>query len=197
MELEEMQNAWNSLSHRVERQDALSNKLLANVTQQNYQSKFNKVRYSEFAGTMVCYAGAAYLSVHLTQIEDVFAQVLAALAIGLLLLLPVISLASVRALKSVNISSASYLETIHTFGRQKIRFQKLQKINVCLGLLLMLLTLPVLAAIQGKDLSQVPYFWILIFPLFGLVMTAFAYWVLKSYNKTLHDMENQLTDING
>jgi hypothetical protein len=197
MELEEMQSAWNNLSNRVEKQDARTNKIMEQLTQQNYQSKLNRIGYPEFIGTLVCYAGAAYVSVHLPNIEGAFMQVLAALSIGLLLLLPILSLASMRAMKSVRISTSTYLETINTFGRQKIRFQKLQKINVCLGLVLMLLALPVLAAIQGKDLSQIPYFWTLVFPLFGLMMIAFAFWVLKAYNKTLHALENQLADINA
>jgi len=60
----------------------------------------------------------------------------------------------------------------------------------------MLLTIPVLSAIQGKELTQVPYIWTVIFPLFFLVVLTFAYWVLKSYNKALNDMENMLSEIN-
>ncbi|WP_181309044.1 hypothetical protein [Rufibacter sp. XAAS-G3-1] len=197
MELEEMQNAWNSLSQRAEKQDVLSNKLLAKVTQHRYHSKLNKIRYAEFAGTLVCYAGAAYVSVHLTQIEATYLQVMARLSVALLLGLPILSLASVRAMQRVPLSSATHLETINHFVRQKMMFQKLQKLNVCFGLLLMLLCLPVLAAIQGKDLTQVPDFWTGIFPLFVLVVLAFAYWVLKSYNKALNAMENTLSDMNN
>jgi hypothetical protein len=196
MELEEMQQAWERLSEKVEKQDILTNQLLERTTRQGYHTTLNRIGYPEFIGTLICYAGAGYVSVHLTKIEGLYMQVLAGLAIGLLLLLPILSLASVRALKKVNVSTATYLETIHTFARQKIRFQRLQKMNVVFSMALMLVSLPVLAAVQGKDLGQIPYFWSAIFPVFVVVFLAFAYWVLKSYNKTLENMENLLTDIN-
>lgn len=197
MELEEMKNSWEELSKKVEKQEILTNQMIEKMTQQNYHSKLNKIGYAEFIGTLVCYIGAAYLSVHLLKIEGITMQLFGGIAIALLLILPIISLQSIRAMKSVNIASGTYVETLQNFARQKIRFQKLQKLNVSLGLLLMLLAVPVLAAIQGRDLSQTPYFWTLIFPLFVLFFLAFAYWVLRSYNKALHEAEKMLSEING
>ncbi|QHL87645.1 hypothetical protein GU926_09425 [Nibribacter ruber] len=195
MELEEMQQAWGKLSQRVEQQETLNTQLLEKSTRQNYHSRLNRIKYSEFIGTLVCYAAAGYVSVHLTQIEGLWMQVLAVLTIVVLLVLPILSLASVRAVRAVNISVATYLETIQTFARQRIRFQKLQKINVLLGLVLLFTSLPVFASIQGKDLSQIPYLWTVMVPVGATVFLGFAYWVLKSYNKILADMEHLLTDI--
>jgi steroid 5-alpha reductase family enzyme len=195
MELEEMQQAWATLSKRVEKQDILTTQLLEKTTQQNYHSRLNSIRYSELVGTLVCYAAAGYVSVFLNRIEDFWLQALAVLTIVVLLVLPVVSLASVRAVKGVNISVATYVETIQAFTRQKIKFQRLQKVNVFLGLVLLVVSLPVMAAIQGKDLSQIPHLWTVIMPVCVVVFLAFAYWVLKAYNKTLAEMENLLTDI--
>jgi steroid 5-alpha reductase family enzyme len=195
MELEEMQQAWAKLSQRVEKQDILTTQLLEKTTQQSYHSRLNRIKYSELVGTLVCYAAAAYVGVYLTRIEDFWMQVLAVFTIVVLLVLPIVSLASVRAVRSVNISVATYVETIQAFGRQKLRFQRLQKINVLLGLLLLFVSLPVMAAIQGKDLSQIPYLWTVLVPVGVAVFLAFAYWVLRSYNKILSDMENLLTNI--
>lgn len=197
MELEDMKATWEELSNRVEKQEILTHQMIEKMTQQKYDSKLNKIGYSEFAGTIVCYLGAAYLSVNFTKIEEPFMKLFGAVSIALLLLLPIISLQSVRAMKSVNIASRTYVETIKIFALQKIKFQKLQKLNVSLGLFLMLISIPVLSAIQGKDLSQIPYFWTLIFPLVVLFFLAFAYWVLRYYNKALNEAEKMLSEIDS
>lgn len=197
MELEEMKNTWGELSKRVEKQEILTNQLIEKITQENYNSKMNKIGYSEFIGTIICYLGASYILMNFTKIDEVLIQVFAGISVALLFILPVISLKSVSAMKNINISSNTYLEIINLFGRQKIRFQKLQKLNVALGLFFMLIILPVLAEIQGKDLGETPYFWTLIFPLFVLFFLVFSWWVLKSYNKVLSKTEKMLSDINN
>lgn len=195
MELEEMKNTWEELSKRIEKQELVTNQLIEKMTQQKYTSRLNKIGFAEYVGTIICYIGAAYLIMHFEKIEETLLQVFAVIAIVLLFVLPVISLKSIRALKMVNVSSQSYVETLTAFAKQKLKFQKLQKLNVALGFFLLLTVTPVLAAIQGKDLSQSPYFWTLIFPLSVLFFFGFAYWVLKSYNKLLAENEKMLTAI--
>ena len=197
MQLEEMRNTWVELSKRVEKQDMLTNQLIDEMTKQKYNSKLNKIGYSEYVGTIVCYIGAAYLMMNFAKIEETLMQVFAIISIALLFILPIISLKSLRIIKNVNISSKTYLETINIFANQKIKFHKLQKLNVLLGLSLMLMATPVISAIQGKDLSHTPYFWTLIFPLFVLFFFVFALWVLRSYGKILNEMEKMLSDINN
>lgn len=197
MELEEMKDTWNTLSEKVEKQDILLNKTIEKMKQQHYNSKLNKIGYAEYIGTIICYIGAAYIGINFLKIEGPLMQAVAALSILLLFILPVISLKSVRTIKNADIYAKTYLETINSFAKQKMRFQKLQKLNVFLGLLLMLLIFPVLSAIQGKDLSHIPNFWTVIFPFFIILMLGFAYWVLKSYNKILEDTEKMLSEINN
>jgi len=197
MELEEMKNTWEELGERVEKQELLTNQLINKMMQQKYNSKLNKINYPEYIGTVVCYLGAAYLIMNFTKIEEILLQVFAIIDIALLFLLPIISLKSLNKLKSVNIPSQTYLESINSFANQKIKFQKLQKLNVSLGLFFLLTAAPVLSAIQGKDLSQTPNFWTLIFPISVLLFLVFAYWVLKSYNNILNETKKMISDINN
>lgn len=197
MELEEMKNTWKEMSKRLENQEILTNQLIEKMTKETYNSKMNKIGYSEYIGTIICFIGAAYLIMNFTKVEDTLIQIFAIIAIVLLFILPIISLKSLRAIKSVNISPKSYLEAINDFGERKIRFQKLQKLNVSLGLFLMLTAIPVLTAIKGKDLSQTPHFWTLIFPTSIAFFLVFSFWVLRSYNKLLNETEKMLSDINS
>ncbi len=197
MELEEMRNTWQEISERVRNQEFLTDQLLEKITRDRYHSKINKIGYSEYIGTLICYIGTAYLIINFTKIDDTLMQVLAFLAILLLFVLPIISLRSLRAVRNVNISSKTYMQAIEDFAERKIRFQKLQKLNVSLGLFLMLVAIPVLSAIQGRDIGQIPYFWTLIFPISIALFLVFAFWVLRSYNKILNETEKMLSDINS
>lgn len=197
MELEELKNTWQEMSKRVEKQESLTNQILEKMMHQKYHSKLNKIGYSEYAGTMICYIGAAYLLMNFTKIDDILLQIFGIIAIALLFTLPVISLKSLRAVNNVNIGSKTYIQAIEDFAKRKTRFQRLQKLNVSLALFLMLVAIPVLSAIQGKDLAQVPYFWTLIFPISIIFFLVFAVWVLKSYNKLLNEAEKMLSDISN
>ncbi len=196
MELEEMKHTWQEMSKRLENQEATTTRLLEKLTNEKYHSKINRIGNSEYIGTIVCYIGAAYLIINFVKLADVTMQIFALISILLLFILPIISLQSVRAIKGVKVTSKNYLETIHDFGRRKVRFQKLQKLNISLGLFLMLVAVPVLSAIQGKDISTIPYFWTLIFPISVAFFLVFAFWVISSYNKLLTKTEKMISDIN-
>jgi hypothetical protein len=194
MELEEMKNTWEQLSKRVEKQEILNQQIINKMTKEQYQSNLKKISLPEFIGTIICYMGAAYLAVNIPKLDEILMQFLGAIAIILLLTLPIISLQSIRAMRKVNPSSHSYLEAIQVFGEQKIRFQKLQKLNVSLGMFLMVIGVPVLLAIQGKSLNPTPLFWMLFFPLGIALFLTFSYWVLKYYNKALKATEKMLAE---
>lgn len=197
MELEELKNTWQSMSKRVENQEFLTNQILEKMKREKYHSKLNKIGYSEYIGAIICYIGAAYLIMNFMKIEDILMQLFAIIAIALLFILPVISLKSLRTVKNINISTKTYAEAIEDFGKRKIKFQRLQKLNISLALFLMLVAIPVLSAIQGKDIAQAPHFWTLIFPISIAFFMVFALWVLKSYNKILNGTEKLLSDINN
>lgn len=192
MELDEMKSTWEQLGKRVEKQEILNHQVIEQMTRHSYNSSLRRISLPEFIGTIICYIAAAYISVNLLKIEFFAVQVLGAISILLLLIMPIISLQSVRVMKQVNISSLTYLETIRIFSKQKIKFHELQKINVVLGMLLMLIIIPVFAAIQGKNVNQMPYFWTIVFPAGILFFIGFSLWVLKYYNKALKQAEQSL-----
>ncbi|WP_373056342.1 hypothetical protein [Zunongwangia sp. H14] len=197
MELEEMKNLWEGMSDRIEKQERLTKNLIGNVTEEKYHSKLKKIKYSEIIGTIICYLGAIYLIMNFMKIDPLAEKIFAVIAIGLLLTLPIISLSSLNGMQKVKISSKTYLDTLNDFGRRKIRFQKFQKLNVSLGLFLILVAIPVLSAIKGVDLSETEHFWILTFPISIIAFLGFAFWVLRSYNKSLEATEKLLSEINN
>jgi len=195
MELEEMKASWELMNQKLATQKSENIHLVEKLVKQQYKSKLGKIGNSEYVGTLVCYAGAAYLGVKLPIMNDVLMQLFALICILLLFALPIISLKSIRGMSANMDFTSSHIEALQKFTVKKIRFQKLQKLNVSLGLFLMLIIIPVLASIQGKSISDIPNFWTMIFPIGVLFFIGFAYWVLRFYNKALSEMELNLREI--
>ncbi len=191
-----MKTTWEMLSKQIDNQEKLTNQLIERVTAQNFRSTLSRIVYPEYAGALVCYAGAAYLIWNFTRIDLWLMQIFGIVAIVLLIILPIISFISVRELKSVKFSIQSYSETIRKYARQKIRFQKLQTLNIALAMIVMLTSIPVLVNIQGKEITSIPYFWTLLFPTGIALFFAFTFWVLRHYNNALKEAEEVLSEIN-
>ncbi|ERM80447.1 hypothetical protein P872_21800 [Rhodonellum psychrophilum GCM71 = DSM 17998] len=195
MELEEMKATWEALSQKVAQQEKLTHKMIENMTHQKYKSRLNKILYPEILGSIICFLGAIFMILNFQAIEGPIMQVFGILSILLLFGLPIISLASLSGLRKVNVSLMTYAEAIRNYSLQKIRFQKLQKLNVSMALLFLLIATPVFMEMNGKDISNIPYFWKLIFPLGVILFLGFSVWVLKNYNSALKKAEDTLSEI--
>ena len=190
-----MKASWELMSKNLKLKSVENQKLIEKLNKQNYKSKLNKIGNSEYIGTLVCYLAAAYLGLKLPNLDEPLMQIFALISILLLFVLPIISLKSVRGL-SVNMDfTKSHIEVLQSFTEKRIRFQKLQKLNVSLALFLMVIILPVLASIKGTVLSEIPNFWTLIFPIGVAFFLGFAYWVLRFYDRTVAQMEGLLKEI--
>ncbi len=197
MELEELKSTWQALSKSVEKQELLTDQTIEKMNWEKYRSKLNKIGYSEYIGSIICFIGAAYLFMNFAKIDSILMQIFAIIAIALLFVLPIISLKSLHAVRNSHIASKTYIQAIEDFAKRRTRFQKLQKLNVSMALFLMLISIPVLSAIQGKDLGELPHFWTLIFPITVIFFVGFARWVLKYYNKILNETEKMLSEISN
>ncbi len=197
MELDKMKNLWEGMGKKVENQDLLIKSLIEKVTEQKYHSKLDKIKYSEFIGAIICYLGAIFLVMNFLKIDPLAEKVFAVIAIVLLFTLPAISLSSLRSMQKIQISSKTYSDTLYDFGKRKIKFQRFQKLNVSLGLFLIIIAIPVLSAIKGVNLSETENFWTLTFPTSIIAFLGFAIWVLRSYNKSLEATEKLLSEINN
>ena len=194
MELEEMKTEWNKLSTKVEKQEKLTEEVIEKLVKYKYKTGLKRISIPEYAGTLICYVGAAWLIINFGKLDGGMYRFFGAVIILLLFILPVISLRSVTGISRIKIATGTYAETIRDFARQKIKFQKLQKINVSLALGLFVISLPVLANIQGKDISAIPNFWVF-FPMSILLILMFSWWVLRNYNNALREAEEMLKEL--
>ncbi len=195
MELEEMKSNWDEMSKRIEKQEILNNHLIEKMTHQKYKSKLEKIGNSEYIGSLTCYLAATYLIINFTKIEEFIFQLLCIITILLLFTLPIISLKSLRGMKNISIHTAKYSETIKTFMHRKMKFYKLQRINMILAFLLLIILLPVLASIYGKDINSITNFWTIIVPVFIAFFAGFSFITWRYYSKILKNLEKELRDL--
>jgi len=197
MELEEMKNNWEEISKRIEKQELLNNQLIEKMTHKRYKSKLKKIGNSEYVGTLTCYVGAAYLIINFTKIEEFIFQLFCIITILLLFAIPIISLKSLRGMNNISIHTAKYSETIKAYRHHKMRFYKLQRINMILTFLLLITIIPVLASIYGKDINSITNFWSIIVPVCVAFFAGFSFITWRYYSKILKNLENELPEFNN
>lgn len=196
MELNDLKNSWQSINKQVKEQQNLYPKIIDEMTRIKYNSRLNKIIYPELMGIIICIAGAAYIGFNFRKLDTVFLQSAGIVSILLLLLLPIISLLSVRYFNMPADVSKPYAETLKEFAVKKIKFHKYQQINITLSYLLLVLTIILISKFfTNKDIVGSKYFWIFSFSLGYIFLSFLSKWVSKKYNSALRQAQELLEEL--
>ena len=196
MELDELKASWETLSRDMEKQQLLNAKLIHQMISQKYKSRINSIGRYEWIGTIISFIMAGVICWNFNTLDTWLLRIFGIITIVLLIVLPLLSLRSIKGLHSINISLPEYQHTLRDFALQKIRFQKFQKINVYMSFLLVITSAPIAVKIMaGKDISQNLNMWLIMLPISALVLIVFSRWVLKHYNNSLHRAEELLAEM--
>ena len=196
MELDGLKSSWETLSRKMEKQQQLNAKLIEQMTNQNYKHRLNNIARPEFIGSIICFIFAIALVYNFNTLNTLLLQICGGFSILFLILLPLLSLRSIRGLQTINMTLSTYKNTLKEFAIQKIRFQKIQKLNVFLSFIFIISFAPVsVKLIAGKDISQNITLWLTVLPANVIVLFFVSRWVLKHYNNTLKKGEELLTEI--
>ncbi len=196
MELEELKSNWDKLSKKLEKQELLNVSLIEQMTKTNYQSRLKKVVYPEFFGAIICLIGAVGILYNFNQLDTVVLQVMGILSIVFLILLPIISFQSLKGVYQIDMGAHNYTKMLEQFAKDKIRFQKLQKLAAILSAIFMFVFIPTsFKLFANKDYTIYLTFWLISFPLCLLFVVVLSRWVLKHYNKVLRQAEELLAEV--
>ena len=89
-----------------------------------------------------------------------------------------------------------YGETLKGFATQKLKFYKLQKINVTLSYLLLVTIIVLLSKFfNGKDLTDSKYFWTFSITIGYIFLLFFSTVVSKFYKSTVRQAEELLQEL--
>lgn len=195
MELEEMKSLWEEMSLEIEKQKKLTDSIIIKMTESRYHNKINKIVLPEGLGAFVCYVQVLFIIINFHKLDNWYLMTCGIATAFILGVMPVLSFQALRELRSVNISTGSYKQTLLRYSKGKIRFVQIQKLNFYLGALLLVVILPVMIRLfDGADLFKTGYlmYWYVVgFPFFYW----FTKWVFNYYIRIVAHAENVLEEL--
>lgn len=196
MELDDLKNMWKDTISPAPEQPAFNPGTIEKIAGNHYRSKMKKIMMPELAGSIVCLVAAVFIGLSFQKLDTALLRVTGVFAILLLILLPVISTLSTWKLGRISNVNSPYVETLRSFAVQKIRFVRLQKLNVTLSYLLLVTVIVLLSKLfSGKDLSGDKYYWLFSFTIGFVFLLFYSSWVEKHYRKSLQQAEELLQDL--
>lgn len=196
MELDELKNTWDNTNNPAEQQQHLTPQMIEQMTQKKYHSKIKKIAYPEIIGVLICLISAFFIGANFNKLDTAFLQGAGILSVLVLVALSIISLLSLRQLNIKEDVNRPYAATLKIFATQKLQFYKLQKTNVILSYLLLVSIIILLSKFfNGKDITEIKYFWIYSFSFGYLFLLFYSKWVAKYYKKTVQQSEELLQEL--
>ena len=198
MEFQEMQSLWKNMNQKVDQQKILTDKLIIDMTQERYANKLRSISIPESISTLICLAVIIYLISNFGLLDVWYLQLSGAITIISCLILPILSLKSIKKMKTINISKNTYRESLTKHAKEKIKFMLIQKISFYVSFLVLILSVIVF----GKIMKDIDVFtmteklnWLV--PSGIGVLYIFTKWVLKKYKKATTSANNILKELEG
>ncbi len=192
MELDDLKNSWEEATKQIN----IPVKMIDRATHAQYKSNLKKIVYPEIIGSIICFLGAVYIGCRFNELGNGFVKGIGILAIGVLVVLPILSFISLLQFNSIGDVNKPYAETLKDFAIQKIRFHTFMKINSTLCYLLLVSLIIVCSKFFGeKDIYENTYFWILSFSGGYIFLLFYSKWVAKYYKNTLQQTEDLLKEL--
>ena len=196
MELDDLKGTWDQANDRAGQQRNLTPGMIDLMTQRKFYSKTKRIAYPEISGVIICIISAVVIGLNYNKLDSTFLQGAAIVSIMLLLSLSVISLVSLRQLNISGDVNRTYAETLREFAYRKLRFYKLQKLNIGLSYVLLVSIIVLMSKLfTGRDISDLKYFWIFSFSFGYLFLLFYSVWVFKYYRKTINQAEELLREL--
>jgi hypothetical protein len=195
MELDDFKNSWDSELAK-EGQQLLTFQMIEQMTQKKYYTKVKKIALPEIIGMVICLLAAAFIGFNFYKLDTDFLKITAIISMLILVILSIISIVSLQPFAKFKDVDAPYVETLKRFAIHRLRFHKLQKVNVLLSYLLMVGIIILLSKLfKDIDLTGYKYFWIFSFTFGYIFLMFYAKWVMRYYRKTLSQTEELLEEV--
>ncbi|WP_207423051.1 hypothetical protein [Desertivirga brevis] len=196
MDFDELKKQWLELSADMDKQEKLTDSKIIEMTKQNYKDKFRKMKFSEFTGAGVCLAALLFIVNGIEKLEPWYLIVCGIVSVLVLIILPVISLIVMLKVDYIDVENNNYKQALSNHSMKKISLIRLQKISLCLGAMLFVAIIPVLAKLMNnQDLFKSGTLWYL-YAIAAPFLYYFTRWVFSKYNKSLDRAEGILRELN-
>lgn len=196
MELDELKKTWTYLGEEAGSSDSFDLKVIQRLMKSGYRNRLKKLLIPEIFIGALCFYFAALFGAMFSTLESTLLENLGRMAILSLVPFPVVRLTLLWRFYQLGQPDKAYSETLRTFSQLKISIQKLQKISIGLGFLLIVIITILLTKIYNEyDVTQGKYFWI-ITVLIGISFSLVFYrYVVIPYNESIREVESLLNDL--
>jgi hypothetical protein len=196
MELDDFKSTWDEMTNQVNEKQNLNLKILDKMNKMKFHSSLKKIILPEILGSVVCISCAVFIGFNFDKLNTISFQIMGVVSILLLIILPAISLMSIQQLYKSGDINKSYVDTLKEFAVQKIKFWKLQKLNLTLSHLLLVTLILLFTKLFGRNkITESNYFFIFSVSFGYIVLVFFSKWVFRSYNKTIRQTEDLLNEL--
>jgi len=196
MEIDELKSGWENGNNSPANQSSLTAKMIDQMIQAKYNSKLNKIRYPEIGGGLVCALAIVFIACNFNQLDTAVTKSMGAIAIVLLLLLPILSFLSLSKLNLESAVSESHIDVLQQFAIDRLRFQRYQKMNVTLCYLLMVAVIILLPKFfYGKDVVINKAFWMYAFFFGYIFLLVFSKMISRFYGKSWNQAQELIREI--
>jgi hypothetical protein len=196
MELEEMKSLWEDMSQRVDQQKVLTDQLIIDMTKERYENKMRRISVPETISAFICFAAVIYLISNFKLLDVWYLQLSGVLTIVACLLLPILSLKSIKRMKAINISKSTYKDALATYAKEKTRFLLLQKSSFYTSFIVLILAVITFGKImKGIDVFTTTDKLNWLVPSGIGVLFIFSQWVLKKYKKATDSANKILKEL--
>lgn len=196
MELDDFKNTWDEIGKQVEKKENFNPKKINKMNKSKFNSKLQQIAIPEIIASFICIGSAIYIGFQFNLLSTALFKFLGVVSILLFIFLPAISLFSIQQLyKSADINK-SFADTLKEFATQKMKFCKLQKLNITFSYILLAVLMILITKLFGKHTNdENAYFMIFGFCFGYVVLLFFSKWVFKKYNKTIQQAEDLLNEL--
>jgi hypothetical protein len=197
MELDDLKNTWNEIDNQVKGKQNLTLKIFDKMSNRKFKSKMYKIILPEILGSIICISSAFFIGFNFYKLDVLTYQIIGVLGILLFVIVTAISLLSLQTLNKVGDVGKPYVDTLKDFATQKIKFYKLQKLNLRLSYLLLVIVVLLLPKFFEKNgiADNKVFFYTFSFSCCFIFLLFFSKWVIKSYTKTIGQAEDLLKEL--
>lgn len=202
MELEEMKTLWEEMSRKVEQQQVLTDKLIMEMTKQQYRNRFSKIISYEGVGTIICFIVGALILMNFRKLDTWYFQALGAFCVTYFFVMPFFIMWSLFRIKGLRIMEGNYRDNIVRYAKRKKDVMFLQRIALGLNFMLFLSVIPISDKLLNdnnmflKTYETGDALFIGATVVFAtVVMILISRWGYRSYKKVTASAENLLRDL--
>ncbi|MFD0861988.1 hypothetical protein ACFQ1M_07200 [Sungkyunkwania multivorans] len=197
MNIEEMKDIWSQMSDQLEKQKKLTDKLIIEMTKEKFKNRFNAISMYETAGAVICFLMALFVIINFNKLDSWYLSLFGLIVVLFLVILPILSLRSIKRMKTIDIVRNNYRQTIVDFTKRRKSFLLIQKISMASSFILMLVSVPVASKLIGdKDVFLMNGTkWLWYFAIMGIFLFFFSRWVYRCYNGISKSAEEVLKEL--